>query len=74
MKRLFLALAALVTLTAGTMATANAFEIGVGPGGVRVGPGYYHHYGYYDEGCRVIVTHHYNRFGERVLVRRRVCD
>lgn len=77
MKRLILALAALVTLTAGTMATANAVEFGVGPGGVYVGPGY-HHYGYYGEGygegCRVIVTHRFNRFGERVVVHRRVCD
>ncbi|MGH6681423.1 MAG: hypothetical protein ACREDL_21390 [Bradyrhizobium sp.] len=74
MNRLMLALAAAVTLTAGTMATANAFEVGVGPGGVHVGPGYYHHRGYDDGGCRVIVTHRYNRFGDRVMVRRRVCD
>lgn len=73
MNRLMLALAAAVMLTAGTMATANAFEVGVGPGGIHVGPGYYHH-GYYDNGCRVIITHRYNRFGDRVVVRRRVCD
>jgi hypothetical protein len=74
MKRIILALATFGALAAGTMGAANAFEFGVGPGGVYVGPGYYHHYGYYGEGCRVIVTHRFNRFGDRIVVRRRVCD
>ena len=47
MKRSILALAALVTLTAGAATTANAVEFGVGPGGVYVGRDrpYYRHYG-----------------------------
>ena len=76
MKRTILALAALATLTAGAVTTANAFEFGVGPGGVYVGPDrYYRHYGdaYYG-GCRTIVEHRINRFGEEVVVRRRICD
>ncbi|MGQ0684660.1 hypothetical protein [Bradyrhizobium sp.] len=74
MKRTMLALVALSTLTIGTVATANAVEFGVGPGGVYVGPdrpyGYYNDYG----GCRTVITHRTNRFGERVEVRRRICD
>lgn len=37
MKRYVLALAALVTLSAGAVTTANALEFDVGPGGVHVG-------------------------------------
>ena len=80
MKRFFLALAAVATLAAGGMTAANAVEFGVGPGGVYVGPDrdrYYHDYGYYNDyrgNCRVVVTHHTNRFGEDVAVRRRICD
>ncbi len=80
MKRIILALAAFVALT-GTMATtASAVEFGVGPGGVYVGPDRYNHRYYrdygddYGAGCRVIITHRTNRFGEDVTVRRRVCD
>jgi hypothetical protein len=62
-------------------ASAQGVEVDVGRGGVRVGPGYHHgwdrdrwHRAYgYERGCRVIVTHRVNRFGERVTVRRRVC-
>jgi len=76
MKRSILAIAALVMLTAGAVSTANAVEFGVGPGGVYVGPDrYYRHYG--DEfygNCRTVITHHINRFGEDVVVRRRICD
>jgi hypothetical protein len=74
MKRTMLVLAALSTLTFGTVATANAVEFGVGPGGVYVGPD--RPYGYYndDRGCRTVITHRTNRFGERVEVRRRICD
>ena len=76
MKRSILALAALVVLTAGAASTANAVEFGVGPGGVYVGPDrYYRHYG--DEfygNCRTVITHQINRFGEDVVVRRRICD
>jgi hypothetical protein len=72
MRRYMLALAAFVTLTAGT---ANALDIGVGPNGVYVGPN--RHHGYYDQAygdCRTIIDHRTNRFGEDVTVRRRVCD
>jgi hypothetical protein len=76
MKRSILTLAALLTLAAGGVTTANAVEFGVGPGGVYVGPDrYYRQYG--DEhygGCRTIIEHRTNRFGEVVEVRRRVCD
>jgi hypothetical protein len=85
MKRYLLPLAALVTLTAGTVTAANAVEFGVGPNGVYVGPGYHRYYRDYDYdrdrdaynaygGCRTIITHRTNRFGEDVTVRRRVCD
>jgi hypothetical protein len=79
MKRLILALAALVTLSAGAVTTANAVELGVGPNGVYVGPDrdryYYHERDYNNYGnCRVVITHRTNRFGEDVEVRRRICD
>jgi hypothetical protein len=80
MKLSALTVAALLALGAGTVA-ASAVEFDVGPGGVRVGPGYRHYndYGYrygdrYDNGCRVVIDHHTNRYGEDVTVRRRVCD
>ena len=84
MKRIILALSALVALSAGAVTTANAVEFGVGPNGVYVGPDrdrYYHeryynndnNYGNYGN-CRVVITHRTNRFGEDVEVRRRVCD
>ena len=74
MKRTILALAALTMLTGGTVATANAVEFGVGPGGVYVGPD--RPYGYYNDyrGCRTVIEHRTNRFGESVEVRRRICD
>ncbi|MBH5372713.1 hypothetical protein [Bradyrhizobium glycinis] len=76
MKRIILALAAAATLAAGAVTTANAVEFGVGPGGVYVGPD--RDYGYYDRdyrgSCRTIVEHRTNRFGEDVVVRRRICD
>ena len=69
--------AALLTLSAGTVTAANAVELNVGPGGVYVGPGHHHHYyrdyGYRDN-CRVVITHHTNRYGDEVTNRRRVCD
>jgi hypothetical protein len=74
MKRYILALAALTTLTLGTVVTANAVEFGVGPGGVYVGPN--RHYGYYNDygSCRTVIEHRTNRFGEDVEVRKRICD
>src|SRR6516165_1170979 len=67
-------LAALVTLTGGTIVTANALDFGVGPNGVYIGPNRHHYYDEYGENWRVIITHRTNRFDEDVEVRRRVCD
>ena len=74
MKRYMLALAALTTLTVGTVATANAVEFGVGPGGVYVGPD--RPYGYYNDyrGCRTVIEHRTNRFGEDGAGRKRIGD
>jgi hypothetical protein len=78
MKRSILALAAVLTLAAGGATAANAVEFNVGPGGVYVGPhrdyGYYNREGYYGSGCRVVIDHRTNRFGEDVIIRRRICD
>ena len=76
MKRYILALAAVIGLAAGAVTTANAVEFSVGPGGVYAGPDrFYRHYGEgYNGGCRTIIDHRINRFGEDVVVRRRVCD
>ena len=78
MRRFILALSALVTLSAGAVTTASAVEFGVGPNGVYVGPDRDR---YYDErydnnygNCRVVIIHRTNRFGEDVVVRRRICD
>ena len=79
MKRFILALAALVTLSAGAVATADAVEFGVSPNGVYVGPDRDRYYNdrYYNNSngnCRIVITRRTNRFGEDVEVRRRVCD
>ena len=76
MKRMILALAAVVTLATGAVTTANAVEFGVGPGGFYAGPDrhYRHHHDEYYRGCRTIIDHRTNRFGEDVVVRRRICD
>ncbi len=81
MKRIAIAAAVLAATTIGSIA-AHAVEVGVGPGGVYVGERHdndwrwrHRHETYgFGEGCRVIVRTHINRFGERVTVRRRVCD
>ncbi|HET7887456.1 MAG TPA: hypothetical protein VFL62_14625 [Bradyrhizobium sp.] len=78
MKRFVIAFAALSALAAGTV-SASAVEFGVGPGGVYVGPDRYDQRYYRDRdddygGCRTIITHRTNRYGEDVTVRRRVCD
>ena len=75
MKKVLLALSAVAALGAGSIGVANAVDVGVGPGGVYVGPD--HHRGYYDRDrgdCRTIIDHRTSRFGEDVTVRRRVCD
>ena len=71
MKRTLLALpaAAALMITAGA---ASAQDIHIGPGGVGIGP---RHYYDYDRGnCRVIIDHRVNADGDRVTVRRRICD
>jgi hypothetical protein len=80
MKRYILALAAAVALTAGAGFAANATEFGIGPNGIYVGPhrhdyrDHYRQYGYEGEGCRLVIVHRTNRFGEDVEIRRRICD
>ena len=82
MKRYLLVLAASAALAAGAATAAKAVEFDVGPGGVRVDPGYHHDryyrdrdaYGYERGGCRVVIDHRTNRYGEDVTVRRRICD
>jgi hypothetical protein len=80
MKRHILALAGVAMLATGVTTAANAVEFNVGPGGVYVGPHrhhYYNDYNAYNEyrgGCRVVVDHRTNRYGEDVTVRRRICD
>ena len=71
MKRILLALSASAALMA-TVGVASAQDIRVGPGGVDIGP---RHHRYYDSGsCRTIIDHRINADGDRVTVRRRVCD
>jgi hypothetical protein len=48
----------------------HAAEFDVGPGGVHVGEGHMHDRG----NCRTIIDHHTNDRGDRVTVRRQVCD
>jgi hypothetical protein len=80
MKRFVIPFAALLALATGMASAASAVEFGVGPDGVYVGPDRYEHRYYRDydrddyAGCRTIVTHRTNRYGEDVTVRRRVCD
>ena len=79
MRRTILALAAGLTLATGAATAANALDFEVGPGGVYVGPHRYYRdydrsYGYYGGGCRVVIDHRVNRFGEDVIIRRRICD
>jgi len=82
MRRYLLAFAASAVVAAGAATAAKAVELDVGPGGVRVGPGYHDRYygdrdAYaYDRrgGCRVVIDHRTNRYGEDVTVRRRICD
>jgi hypothetical protein len=76
-QRSILPLAAALLLTAGGAGMARAVEFDVGPGGVYVGHRHpYGDYRAYDryERCRVIIDHRVNRFGDRVTVRRRICD
>ena len=84
MRHVVLALA----LLAGSVGVASAqgVQFDVGPGGVHVGPRYHHPYGDdwrwrhrhetygYAGDCRVVVRTRINQWGERVTVRRRICD
>lgn len=78
MKRILMAVSAVAALTAGSIGAASALELGVGPGGVYVGPNdHYYHGRYYDYdygGCRTVITHRTDDFGNMVTVRRRICD
>lgn len=75
MKRILLALSAAAALMAGSAGAASALDFRVGPGGVGVDVGpHRHHYYDYEGGCRTVISHHINRFGNDVTVRRRICD
>jgi hypothetical protein len=74
------ALSGLVLAGVSSTAPAGAVEFSVGPGGVHVGRDHrwrdrdHRWRDRYDQSCRVIIDHHTNRWGERVTVRRHVCD
>ena len=86
MKRIAIAAAVVAATAVGAVSYASAagVEFGVGPGGVYVGERnhysddwrYRHRYretcGF--GACRTVVRTHINQFGERVSVRRRICD
>jgi hypothetical protein len=83
MKRIAIAAAVLAATAFGSIAAnAQGVEFDVGRGGVYVGHhhDYWRHrhfrtYGYgFGGGCRVVVRTHINRWGNRVTVRRRICD
>jgi hypothetical protein len=77
MKGTLIATIASSLLILGTIASANALDVQLGPGGVYVGHDRDHYRDrYYDYAgdCRIVVTHRTNRFGEDVTVRRRICD
>lgn len=73
MKRGLVATFASSLFILGTIASANAVDVSVGPGGVYVGH-HRHHYYDYSGGCRTVITHRINSDGDRVTVRRRTCD
>jgi hypothetical protein len=78
MKRLAIGSAVVTATVLGSIGAASAQGIVVraGPVGVYVGHPYHHHWrrDYNYARCRVVVRTHFNRFGERVTVRRRTCD
>ena len=84
MRRIVIAAAIAASATIGMVGAASAqgVEVDVGRGGrarrtalsSSVGIVSWHRAYGYERGCRVIVTNRINRFGERVTVRRRVCD
>jgi hypothetical protein len=60
------------------IANAQGVEFGVPGVHFRVGPGYHHDRDWrdyaYEPGCRVVVRHHVNRWGEDIVTRHRECD
>jgi hypothetical protein len=77
MKGTLIATLASSLLILGAIASANALDVQLGPGGVYVGHDRDHYRDrYYDNAgnCRVVINHHTNRFGEDVTERRRICD
>ncbi len=81
MRRVVLALA----LLAGSigLASAQGVQFDLGPGGVHVGPRHDYDHGWrwrhrettgYASDCRVVIRHMINDEGERVTVRKRICD
>ena len=72
------ALALAVATSAALITTpASAVDVHVGPGGVHVDRHHHHWRGAYDYspgGCRVVITKRINGAGERVTVRKRICD
>lgn len=49
---------------------ASAQVLHFGPRGIYLGPGHRDFGG----NCRVVISHHINRWGNDVTVRRRICD
>jgi hypothetical protein len=77
MKRIAITATVLVAAALGSIGPSNAagVVVGAGPHGVYVGTTHRHHWRHdYDYArCRTIVTTRW-RHGERITVRRRVCD
>ncbi|HZT26707.1 MAG TPA: hypothetical protein VFA57_13495 [Pseudolabrys sp.] len=76
MKRMSLmALVGLALIGGAGSASAASFGVYVG----NDHPYYRHHrhwrdYYAYQPGCRIVITHRYNRYGDRITVRKRICD
>ncbi len=77
MKRIALTIGLLAVTVLSGAGIANAQGFGVYVESDH--PRYWHHHNWrgdyaYEPGCRVVVRTHMNRWGERVTVRRRICD
>ncbi len=76
MKRIALGIGLLALTVFAGAGMANAQGVGVYVGSDH--PRHWRHHWRgdyaYEPGCRVVVRTHLNRFGERVTVRRRICD
>jgi len=74
MRKLAIGLLAAVGFAFAVPANAQGFDVYIGPDHPHPHHHWWrHHHHVYEPGCRVIVRHHINRYGERVTVRRRVC-